>query len=151
MRCITMMSTLLGKHNVTSNRADWQFGSSRFLRLCLLLSLPNHGASQMTSLSAARTAPIATTFSLCNLIRQTDRSGKHLRIKITNLTHIVSVFVLFVASLCQFDSPVLLCTGCDNGALAVICNPAFHPVLWMMHCNHILTNRPGLPIYKKQE
>lgn len=30
MKFITATNTLLGKHNVTSNQADWQFGSSRF-------------------------------------------------------------------------------------------------------------------------
>lgn len=49
----------------------------------------------------------------------------------------------FVASPGQFDSPVLLWTGCDNEALAAICNPAFHAVLRVIHHNHGLTNQLG--------
>lgn len=69
MKYKTTTKSLLGKHNVMSNQADWQFGSSRFLRLCLWLLLPNQSASQMTSVSAAKMVPIATTYSLCNLIK----------------------------------------------------------------------------------
>lgn len=65
----TTTNSLLGKHNVMSNHADWQFGCSRFLRLCLWLLLPNQSASQMTSVSAAKTVPMATTYSLRNLIK----------------------------------------------------------------------------------
>lgn len=89
MKYITTTDILLGKHNVTSNQADWQFGSSRFSRLCLLLLLPSQSSSQKASVSAANTAPMATTYSLRNLIRQMDRIGKHL--KIVNLTCIVFV------------------------------------------------------------
>lgn len=109
MRYITTMSTLLGKRDVTSNQADWQFGSSRFSRLCLWLSLPNQSASQMTD-SAAKTAPIATTFSPCNLMRQIDRSSKHLKIKIVNLTCIVSSLPLS-RLLCLCASLTLLCSS----------------------------------------
>lgn len=54
MKYITTMNTLLGKHNATYNQADWQFGSSRFSRLCLWLPLPNLSASQMTSVTIAK-------------------------------------------------------------------------------------------------
>lgn len=70
MKYRTATNSLLGKHNVESNQADWQFGSSRFSRLCLWQLLPSQSASQMTSVSAAKTVPMATTFSLCNLIRR---------------------------------------------------------------------------------
>lgn len=43
----------------------------------------------------------------------------------------------------QFDSPVLLWTGCDNEALAAICNPAFHAVLWIIHRNRALASHLG--------
>lgn len=68
MKYITTTNTLLGKRSVMSNQADWQFGSSRFSRLCLPLVLPNPSASQTTLGSAAKTVPIATTNSLCKLI-----------------------------------------------------------------------------------
>lgn len=62
MGCRTMMSTLQGKHNVTFNQADWQFGSCRFSRLCFWSSLPKPNTSQMTSVPLARTVPTATPF-----------------------------------------------------------------------------------------
>lgn len=161
MKYITTMNTLLGKHNVTSNQADWQFGSSRFSRLCLWLFLPNPSASQMTSVSVAKNGCYSNHLltTVCYLIRWIDRSSKHLNI--VNLTLInstvslnktflclLSVSCPLVGSLCQFDSPVLLWTGCDNGTLPAICNPPFDSPLWIMHYNHNLTNLLGIPIYK---
>lgn len=125
-----------------------------FWGFCFWLLLPNQSASQTTSVSPAKTVPVATTHSLCNQIKQMDRSVKHL--KIMNLTCIVfspslSVWRPLVVSQCQFDSPVLLWTDCDNGALPAICNPPFDSLLWIMHCNHSLTNLLGMPIYKTPE
>lgn len=57
---------------------------------------------------------------------------------------------LLVVSLCQFDSPVLLWTGCDNGALPAICNPPVDCLHQIMHYNHNLTNLLGVPIDKIQ-
>lgn len=112
MKYITTTNALPGKHNVTSNQADWQFGSSRFSRLCLWLLLPNQSASQMTPVSAAKTVPIATTYSLCNLIRKTYRRRKHLKIKTANLTRLLSVFVRVASSrLCLCASFTLLCSS----------------------------------------
>lgn len=49
-------------------------------------------------------------FPICNLIRQTDRNSKHLRIKIADIARIVHVSV----PLCRFSAPVwtlLCCSG----------------------------------------
>lgn len=137
MKHKTTTNSLLGKHNVTSNQADWQFGISRFSK-ALFVSATNKAAANMV--------PIATTYSLCNLIRQMDRSGKHL--KNANLTCIVFPLPL---SQSQFDSPALLWPACDNGAPPAICNPPSDPPLWVMHRNHSLTNLLGMPIYKTPE
>lgn len=109
-----------------------------------------------------RMVATATTYSLYNLIRGMDRSSEHLNIvNLTLINCIVSsnqpfLYLLsgscpLVGSLCQFDSPVLLWTGCDNGTLPAICNPPFDSPLWIMYCTRNLTNLLGMPIYKNPE
>lgn len=87
--------------------------------------------------------PQQPLFPICNLIRQTDRNSKHLRIKIASTVRIVHVPV----PVCCVSAPVWLSCApldcCDNEALAAICNPTFYAVLRVIHHNHSLTNQLG--------
>lgn len=87
--------------------------------------------------------PQQPLFPICNLIRQTDRDSKHLRIKIANIVRIVHIPVL----VCCVSAPVWLSCApldcCDNEALDAICNPTFYAVLRVIHHNHGLTNQLG--------
>lgn len=87
--------------------------------------------------------PQQPLFPICNLIRQTDRNSKHLRIKIASTVRIVHVPV----PVCCVSAPVWLSCApldcCDNEALAAICNPTFYGVLRVIHHNHSLTNQLG--------
>lgn len=128
MKYITTTNTQLGKHNVMSNQADWQFGSSRFSGHCLPLALPNQGASQMSWISRSQNGSHSNHL-LINLIR-TERNSKHLKI--------VNLFTTDRSSLRRCLHCVRwLCVGASltllrssglaviNGALTGICNPPF--------------------------
>lgn len=78
---------------------------------------------------------------------RTDCSQACLSITLSSLCNFLCVVVV---SLCQFDSPVLLWPGYDNGALLAICNPPFDCLHQILHCNHNLTNLLGASIDKTQ-
>lgn len=143
MRCTTMMSTQLGKPNLHLIRLIGNLEAADFQGFVCGRPCQSRVHHKWFLLPLPEPFPQQPLFPICNLIGQTDRNSKHLRIKIANVARIMRVLSRFVASSRQFDSPVLLWTGCDNEALAAICNPAFHAVLWVIHHNYGLTNQLG--------
>lgn len=148
MKYITTTNTLLGKHNVTSNHGWLAIWKLQIFQALFVAATAKPESITNDLCFGAKTVSIATTYSLCNLIRQTDRSSKHLNLLISLCVHIVSSWLCLSASL------TLLCFS----GLAVIMEHwlrfvilSLTPALWIMHCNHSLTNMLGMSIYKTPE